>query len=197
MGYVVSASTLTLVLLVGLPSVPHAAFAATPVGTSAIDCVVAARAFEEIAVLASTPTAPAPETTDPGNAASDDVVVAALTETVTQAVACANANDVLRSLSLFTDRYVAERFGADHPDDLGSLEAALSRTPVPAVEEDLLTIVSLDDVLSIDKTWATATVVTANRDERFIDRLVFQLVGDQWLIDSWTPIEESIGTPTV
>src|SRR5687767_13813239 len=114
-GYVVSVSALTLTLLVGLPSVPQSVMAATPTSGSANGCIVAPRAFDDIAVLASTPAAPAHETADSQSPATEEIVTA-LTETVTQAVACANANDVLRSLAVFTDRYVAERFGAEHPD---------------------------------------------------------------------------------
>jgi hypothetical protein len=194
-GYVVSVAVLVSAFILPLTTHASASRAATPVSDSATTCDVEPRQFEDIALLASTPVAPSDDA-DSTATQVDPNIVAAITDTVAQAVACANANDVLRSLALFTDRYVAERFGSDHPDDLGSLEAALSRPPVPAVEDDLLTLVSVEDVALIDKSSVMARVVTENRAQRFTDELVCALVDGRWLIDSWTGVDETNATPT-
>ncbi|HKG24990.1 MAG TPA: hypothetical protein VKB09_05035, partial [Thermomicrobiales bacterium] len=114
-------------------------------GTDAASCTIDPRAFDAIADLASTP--PANSAPPPGGGVpADPETVTAVTETIRMAVACANANDPLRSYALFTDHYLAERFGQEHPDDLGSLYAALSREPTPADEADLLALVEVRDV---------------------------------------------------
>jgi hypothetical protein len=170
---------------------------ATPVsagGTDAAACSIEPRAFEDIANLASTPTASLTPIPDEGTSADADVV-AAVTETIRLAVACANANDQLRSFALFTDRYLAERFDSAHSDDLGSLFAAISREPVPAEEADVLSLVEVRDVTTPAEGLVEATVVTENRSARYVDRLVLQLVGEHWLIDQWSPVENQ-ATPT-
>jgi hypothetical protein len=167
---------------------------ATPSATGAAACTVEPRTFDDIANLASTPTAATTPVPD-GGAPADPDVVAAVTETVRMAVACANANDPLRSFALFTDRYLAERFGPAHPDDLGSLFAALSRDPTPAADVDALRLVGVRDVKMAADDLVVATVVTENRADRYVDRLVFQRAGDRWLIDQWLPSEDG-ATPT-
>jgi hypothetical protein len=160
----------------------------------AAECTVQPRSFNEIADLASTPAITAIAQAGDG-APADEATAAAITGTIRLAVACANANDPLRALALFTDRYVAERFGPSHPDDLGSLNAALSRTPVPADEDDLLTLVDVRDIVIISDGRAEAVAVTENRSARYVDRLVLELVKGRWLIDAWTAVEAP-ATPT-
>src|SRR6266508_5148128 len=81
--------------------------AATPDVPAAADCTVRPRAFDDIADLAN---APAPTLVPvSGGGAADAGIVAAVTATIRMAIACANANDPLRSLAMFTDRYLAER----------------------------------------------------------------------------------------
>jgi hypothetical protein len=176
------------------PAVGAQTATATPNATDAAACTVQPRAFADIADLASTPTASATSVPGDGGPAGSEVV-AAVTETIRMAVACANANDPLRSFALFTDRYLAERFGSAHPDDLGSLYAALSRQPTPAKEGDLLSLVEVRNVMMPAKNLVVGTVVTENRSARYVDRLVFQRIGDRWLIDQWSPAEGG-ATPT-
>ena len=177
------------VLLVGSRVVPTGAQPATPTSAAAAACTIAPRSLDQIAALASTPTASMTPIPGGGAPAAPDVV-AAVTDTVRMAVACANANDPLRSFALFTDRYLAERFGSAHPDDLGSLFAALSRQPTPAETADVLTLVDVREVRMPAENLAIASVVTENRSARYVDRLAFQLVDDRWLIDQWSPAED-------
>jgi hypothetical protein len=185
---------LTLLAVASTPMLGVAGAApATPAATDAAGCTIEPRRFDDIADLASTPTAsvtPIPA----GGTPADAATVSAVTETIRMAVACANANDPLRAFALFTDRYLAERFGPAHPDDLGSLFAALSREPVPADQADLLSLVEVRDVTLLADDLVAATVVTENRATRYVDRLVFRLAGDRWLIDRWAPLED-VATP--
>jgi hypothetical protein len=166
----------------------------TPERIDPTSCTIEPRDFEEIADLASTPVPATTLETDEGTPA-DAGTVQAVTDTIVLAVACANANDPLRSYALFTDHYLAERFGETHPDDLGSLFASLSREPVPADEADRLALVEVRDVTTLDDDLIEATVVTENRSARYVDLLVLQLVDDRWLIDSWAPVGDE-ATPT-
>lgn len=181
----------TALAMVGILTAQTAGVASADTATpeaAGTACTVAPRSFDTIAALSSTPTAsttPVPSSGSP----ADATVVAAVTDTVRMAIACANANDPLRAYALFTDRYLAERFGPAHPDDLGSLFAALSRQPAPAAAADLLSLVAVRDVTSLAPDLVAATVVTENRAARYVDRLIFQKAGDRWLIDQWSPVE--------
>lgn len=56
----------------------------------------------------------------------------AMFDVLTESVACTNANQPMRALALYTDRYLAERFsGQQGADELGHLIAASSRSPSP------------------------------------------------------------------
>jgi hypothetical protein len=158
-------------------------------------CLEAPRPIAEIERLAASALAASPTPDGDSGTPADADTVDAITQTVAEAVACANANDPLRVFALFTDRYVAERFGPAHPDDLGSLEAAVSRPPSPADEADRLTLVGVRDAVLLADGRAEAIVVTENAAGRDVDRLDFAQVGDRWLIDGWEPVESSAATP--
>jgi hypothetical protein len=158
-------------------------------------CTVEPLDISHIQELASNSFVSKPSTPDPGASEANADTQQAIDDLLSEAVECANANDPLRSLALFTDRYISERFGPEHPDDLGSLEAASSRTPTPASPDDRLTVVSITDVRAPAADRATATVITKNRQNDYVDQLTFVLVNGDWKIDSWSPISEN-GTPT-
>jgi len=188
LGYVVFAVFLAALVRSNVTST--SAESPTPVKLEPVTCANKPRPFDQISSLAATPAAPAPERAADGTAAPDDVV-GEITQTVVQAVACANANDVLRSFALFTDRYLGERFGSDHPDDLGSFNASLSRTPVSAATDDELLLLSVDNVMIYDDVTASAMVITENRNGQLTDELVFTWVDGRWLIDAWTLLAET------
>lgn len=168
---------------------------ASPISGDPSACSVQPRSFDDIAALVDTPpdaTRVAVRDGDPADAEA----VREITAVVTEAVACANANDIWRSLALFTDAYVSERFGPGNPDDLGGLEATTSRTPVAAPVEDRLTLVDISDVTIENDDSATATVTTQSRTGEYVDRLTFAWVDGTWKIDSWSEIASNPATPT-
>jgi hypothetical protein len=159
-------------------------------------CSAEPRHIEAIADLAATPAAEPLAFSETDAAPPDGAQLAEIRATIEAAIDCANGNDPLRALAYFTDRYVAERFGNAHPDDLASLTAAASRQPVPATEEDQLSIVALTDgQIGASGSVARIEVQTTNGSASFTDRLVLVKNGDHWSIDSWEPIEETQGTP--
>src|SRR5262245_55871599 len=125
----------------------------------ATECTVQPRTLEEIAQIAET-SGPAAQPGEGERSPVDATTVEAVTQVIRLAIACANANDPLRWLALFSDSYIRQRFGSDHPDDLGSLEAALSQTPTPADETDLLSLVEVRNVEQVEVDRVAADVVT-------------------------------------
>lgn len=136
------------------------------------------------------------DTADLSETPVSDVLATEITTVVETSVSCANANEPLRALALFTPAYLGIRFGGNNQDDLGHLLAALSRTPAAAVVSERLSLVSVEDVVQLADGRIAATVVTENRDNRFTDTLILMSIDGSWKIDAvilGTP--NPIGTP--
>lgn len=190
--------------LVAIAAVIIYLFPATP--TSAADpidpsgCTVAPRTRAELIDLVgsaeagpATPATPAQSAADPMG--SD--TLRSIEATIEMSLACTNANQPLAALALFTDRYVAARFGADGGSELGHLLAASTRTPPPAAPADRLTLVSISDVSVLADGRIAVTVTTSNQDATFTDRLALVPMeyGD-WLIDEVVALDPP-ATPVV
>lgn len=170
---------------------------AAPEAVDPAACTVAPLTIEQLIdiAVAGTPVAPAAGGEASGTSA-DEATVAAVTAVARESVACTNANAIMANLALFTDRYLVERFAGERRDDLGHLEAALTRTPAPAVEEDRLALVAVDDVTVGADGRVTATVTTANASEVFVDQLWFTETPGGWKIDAVElGAAEAAGTP--
>ena len=103
---------------------------------------------------------------------------------VTESVACANANDPLRSMALYTDRYLADRFaGETGMDELGHLLAAATRRPVPATPADQLVLLAVTNAIAYEDGRVGVTVITANADNLFTDLLILEMTDSGWRID--------------
>jgi hypothetical protein len=125
--------------------------------------------------------APTPEAGDPNVPARDWLPILLA---VSESVECANANDPMRSLALYTDRYLAERFSGERgADELGHLLAAATRTPVPAAPEDQLVLLGIDQLVRYGDGRLGVLVTTANADSTFTDLLVFARVDEVLQID--------------
>jgi hypothetical protein len=132
----------------------------------------------------------------PASAATPTPVdMKAISQTIEQSVACSNANQPLRALALFTDRYLAARFSGAGVDDLGHLAAAVTRSPAPAVPADRLAIVSIGAPKTLADGRASVLVKTANADQEFADVLVFANIDGRWLIDEIRTATPSGATP--
>ena len=108
----------------------------------------------------------------------------AIFDTVSANIACTNANDPLRALAFFTDRYLAERFsGEDRADELQHLLAAATRSPGRATPEDRLVLISIADLVLYADGRIGAEITTANADDEFVDLLVFVETDNGWRID--------------
>ena len=105
-------------------------------------------------------------------------------DVVTESVACANANDPLRSMALYTDRYLAMHFaGQAGEDELGHLLAASTRKPVPATPSDQLVLLAVTNAIAYQDSRIGVTVITANADNVFTDLLILENTDSGWRID--------------
>jgi hypothetical protein len=137
-----------------------------------------------------------PQTLDEGDPNVPAEILVRIFAIVTESVDCANANDPLRSLALFMDRYLAERFaGEDGADELGHLLAAATRTPVPAAPDDQLVLLGMSQPVRYADERIGGLVTTANADSSFADLLVFAEVDEEWRIDQVVIDAGSDATP--
>lgn len=149
-----------------------------------------------IAVLQAIVTAGASGVATPAAAATLDAAAkTAIVATVEGSIACTNANQPLRALSFFTRRYLAARFSGAGADDLGHLTVAVTRSPSPAASEDRLALISVDTFALVPDGRVVARVTTANRDQTFVDHLIFAKSGGRWLIDEVASEAPSPATP--
>jgi len=158
-------------------------------------CTVDPLAPEQLTAIVAAGFEPAPrlEKSDQPLPANDLV---AMFDVLTESVACTNANQPMRALALYTDRYLAERFsGQEGEDELGHLIAASSRSPKPAAPEDQLVLLAVADAILYADGRIGATVTTANADETFIDQVIFAKTDNGWRIDQVVLGEEQRATP--
>jgi hypothetical protein len=157
--------------------------AATPPGPS--ECTVAPRQIPPppatpIPAPAASPTAYATPTGQP----ADTGTVQAVSATIRESVACANAGDALRDLALFSDRYVENYLYGPTALDI-SIFRQTAATPQPAAPGEELSIVSISDVKRLGDGRVAATVVTQNAATTFTDELILINERGRWVIDEF------------
>ena len=197
--------TLTLiapVTSVSAQDATPAAQAATPIAVPGSDCTVAPRTVAAIAeivteadVAASSPVPDAAPYTRPDGTPADEATVAGVTATARELVACINAGDFLRFLSLFSDDAL-RRYAADL--DLPLQPDADLLTPDPSIN-DQLALAGIEDVLVLPDGRVSILIHVSSPDSN--EDLTLQLIlvrqDDRWLIDeliSIAPAEEPAAT---
>jgi hypothetical protein len=181
-----------LALLFGL-TVAGAGAANAPATPEASACTIAPITIEHLqnlAAMGASPVASPALDTTPSPADIDGI-----TQTIEESVACTNANQPLRALALFSDRYLAARFSGAGADDLGHLTAAVTRSPAPAQPADRLAIVSISAPKTLVDGRVSVIVKTSNSDQEYADVLVFVNVDGRWLIDETHPATPGGATP--
>jgi hypothetical protein len=178
------------------PVLARTAIVAAQATPNPAPCTAEPRTIDEIATLAATP-AGEPAAFDKATAVPiDELTGTEIIATTSAAIYCSNTNDPLGALAYFTDRYVSERFGSEHPDDLASLIAAASRPPVWADKEDRLEVsATVGGLIDPATNTISMEVDTYNGATQFRDLLYFVNVDNHWLIDSWESIAMTPGTP--
>ncbi|MBW3631551.1 MAG: hypothetical protein KY456_00845 [Chloroflexi bacterium] len=161
--------------------------AAYPVAPDPSECVVAPAPIEEIEAILGTPVAepagtPAPfvpPTSEPADVETTAEVIA----TLRQVFACANAGDVLRVSSLYTDDFVRDFFGGVPLEDLLGF---LAIPPQPLPEDQKRIIIRFGEVeLLPDGRAGVVIVLDEPQDPRTEepDYAILERVEGRWLVD--------------
>lgn len=171
---------------------------ASPTPLAGVECTVEPRSFDDLMQLLATP-ASAPEpaiaaspaaATLPAGDPADEDTVAAVQQSVQELTACINEGDLLRALTLYSDRFVHDAFnGATITQEQydATVDAA---EPRPAGEE--VVIYSFGDVvIAADGRAAVLVVGDDPQNERPPSTTLFYLVEEdgRWVVD------ETIQTP--
>lgn len=165
---------------------------AAPVTPAASECRVAPRDLEAFLGLVATPAvfktpdAALPQSGLPVGTVAPPEVVAGVTATMREALACANKGAPLQLYALFTDRYFATIILGVDPAELRA-ELTKPATPEPGDEGFLAAVW---DVRLLPDGRAGALVARGDRFETQTRFLAFARVGDRWLIDEvWSQVE--------
>ena len=202
-----------VLLLTGGGISPVSAQDATPVPGLIVpepaECTIVPRSLNEFAALLATPAAvsetaatPTPITIPLGQPA-DDATIAEITRTARETFACFSAGDYLRVFALVTDDAVRQLQAQ------GILSAEVvpffAATPVAVPSELRAGYLALTDIVVLPDGRVGAFIVevdpTLPPEGAETDYLVFERVGDRWLIDeiveTWTAAGPGgAGTPT-
>ena len=127
-------------------------------------------------------TAATPQSPQPIDGPMEEGLITTLTDTLVASVACANANQMLKALSYFTEDYLLHRISDEPAVTLGHLQAASTRKPDVAAVDDRLTIEAVTGVgfaggrAQIEVTWT-------NGGEPEVVQLIFVRTADDWKVD--------------
>ncbi|HEV2107427.1 MAG TPA: hypothetical protein VGR16_04125 [Thermomicrobiales bacterium] len=137
-----------------------------------------------------------PVTTDgpfvpPQGAAADEATVEGITDTVEESIACTNAGEIRRVLSLFSDNRVRTFFAGRGAPTPAETESILSEAATPVPEADQLRLVTIRDVKRLPDGRAGAIIETRSNDTTFTDFVYFIKEDGRWLIDDSVAIDSS------
>jgi hypothetical protein len=159
-----------------------------PVTPDPADCVVAPRALEEVVAIAATPALisvvdQATPFVPPAGEQANAATTAAVTETIYQVFACANAGDPLRFASLYTDRFLGFFFGGVPAEDV---EGFLALPPQSLPPDQQRIIRDIGEVQMLPDGRAGVVIVLDEPDDprsEEPDYVILQQVDGRWLID--------------
>ena len=190
---------IALVLAV-LVSTPGAAWAgqATPAVDDGdpVECTVDPRPFPlddgtpAVGVEIPPVTTTGPYTPPTGEPA-DDSAVEGITATVRETIACANAGETRRMLSLFSANRVRAFFVGRGAPTGAEIEAVLTRPATPVTEASQLELVSVTEPRLLFTGRVGALVETRSGETTFVDFIYFVEEDDRWLIDDSVAIDSS------
>jgi hypothetical protein len=184
--------TIAMALAWQVGSAAGSAAQATPV---TVQCTTAPLSADSLTTIVEAGYKPAPAL-KPADEPAPARDLVAVYDLLSESVACTNANQPMRALALYTDRYLAERFsGQAGEDELGHLLAAATRSPKPASPEDQLVLLAVTDLVQYQDGRIGAMVTTANKDESFTDLLIFAKTDDGLRIDQAILQEDLSATP--
>jgi hypothetical protein len=158
-----------------------------PVTPDPADCVVAPRAMEDVVAIAATSTPEevvvATPSVPPVGEQADAATTAAVTETIYQVFACANAGDPLRFANFYTDRFLVFFFGGLPTEDVAGF---LALPPQPLPQDQQRIIREIGDVQMLPDGRAGVVVVLDEPDDPRTeepDFVILRQIDGRWLID--------------
>jgi hypothetical protein len=156
-------------------------------------CTVEPRSTEDLLNLwfpiAATPvagelgddTAPDFITIPIGEPVTDGAIIAGITQTVQEVLACFSAGDFARATALFTDDLVLQ-FGPGPDETRDDVAGFLEASPVPDQESAAIELLAITDVMLLQDGRVGAFVVDREPDPGTV-YVVFEQVGERWLAD--------------
>lgn len=128
--------------------------------------------------------APAEPFAPPAGETPDEATVEAVTATVREALACRNANDLLRAYALFTPNMLESLFGGPATID-PDVRAMIAEEQDPVARRGRVALVQISDMTLLPDGRVGALVLTANAERIYQDYLYFAQdeESDRWLID--------------
>ncbi|MDQ3654074.1 MAG: CopD family protein [Chloroflexota bacterium] len=130
----------------------------TSLAVDAASCTVAPTTLDQLSDLAGSGAAPArPDLSVMSDEEVDEATAAAILVTTREMLACTNAMDTMRRMSLFTDGYLAEVFAGGISTEFAR-EAG--KTPVPRAGNEQISLVEFRDIAALEDGRIVATVVT-------------------------------------
>lgn len=193
-----------VVVLLGIAITPMLVEAnqATPTTTSieSTECTVEPRPFPLNDGTPAVGVGVPPVTTNgpynpPAGPTVDEATMDGVTETVREAIACTNAGETRRVLSLFSDNRVRAFFagrGAPTSEEIG---AVLELPATPVAEAAQLELVSVTDPRGLPNGGVGALVETRSGETTFVDFVYFVEQDGRWLIDDSVAIDSSTQVP--
>ena len=155
---------------------------------AASDCTVAPVSLPLTNGQPSAPEPTSPVSVDgpfvvPTGAPVADNTRAAVTATITQAIACENAGDVPRMLALFTPNRARQFFAGPRGFDAAAVAATAEAGPAPAPDDRQIALLAVDDPEMLADGRVGVTVRTAAGQTEYEDYLFLADGNGQWLID--------------
>lgn len=129
--------------------------------------------------------------TPPAGPAADQVTVEGITATIREAIACTNAGETRRMLSLFSDNRVRAFFVGRGAPTSEEIEAVLELPATPVAGDDLLELVSVTDPRLLQNSRAGALVETLSGETTFVDFVYFIEQDGRWVIEDSVAIDSS------
>lgn len=130
---------------------------------------------------ASVPCAPDFITIPIGEPVTDGAIIAGITQTVQEVLACFSAGDFARATALFTDDLVLQ-FGPGPDETRDDVAGFLEASPVPYQESAAIELLAITDVMLLQDGRVGAFVVDREPDPGTV-YVVFEQVGERWLAD--------------
>ena len=173
-----------ILALLALAVLAHSTAAAVgfPITPDPADCNADPIPVDTLLTRADVGVAATPQTSRPIDGPMDEELVATLTDTVVASVACANANQMLKALSYFTEDYLLHRISDEPAVTLGHLQAAATRAPDVAPVDERVTIEAVTGVGHANGR-AELEVRWTNGGDPEVVQLIFVLTEDEWKVD--------------